>query len=66
MYPDKPVEENLSVIGTDAFMEFVESVQEEGVELVRKPMGLDKRALTPLVIEVDKKNPKKDIDAPGY
>ena len=38
MYPGG-VEEYLSVVGTDAFMEFVESIQAEGVELERKPMG---------------------------
>ena len=38
MYPGELPEE-VSVVGTDAFMEFVESIQAEGVELERKPMG---------------------------
>ncbi len=38
MYLDD-VAEQVSVVGTDAFMEFVESVQEEGVALEYKPMG---------------------------
>jgi len=38
MYPGD-VEEYVSVVGTDAFMEFVESIQAEGVVLERKPMG---------------------------
>src|SRR5262249_50362871 len=38
MYPGD-TEEYVSVVGTDAFMEFVESIQAEGVVLERKPMG---------------------------
>lgn len=38
MYPGD-VEEYVSVVGTDAFMDFVESIQAEGVVLERKPMG---------------------------
>lgn len=62
MYPGG-VEEYVSVVGTDAFMEFVESIQAEGVELDRKPMGEGTKAKTPLVIEIDHENDQKDIDA---
>ena len=62
MYPDGDHSETLSVIGTDAFMEFVESIQREGVVLERRPMGKGKEPIAPLVIEVDKSNPEKDID----
>lgn len=62
MYPGS-VEEYVSVVGTDAFMEFVESIQAEGVALKRVPMGVDTAANTPLVVEVDNQNVKKDIDA---
>ncbi len=62
MYPGS-VEEYVSVVGTDAFMEFVESIQAEGVVLERKPMGEGAEAKTPLVVEIDKENEKKDIDA---
>ncbi|MCK1281798.1 DEAD/DEAH box helicase family protein [Bradyrhizobium sp. 61] len=62
MYPGD-IEEYVSVVGTDAFMEFVESIQAEGVELERKAMGEGTRPKTPLVIEVDNENDKKDIDA---
>lgn len=62
MYPGG-VEEYVSVVGTNAFMEFVESIQAEGVILDRKPMGEGTTALAPLVIEVDKENVKKDIEA---
>jgi hypothetical protein len=44
-------------------MDFVESIQAEGVVLERKPMGEGTQAKTPLVVEVDKENKKKDIDA---
>lgn len=62
MYPGG-VEEYVSVVGTDAFMEFVESIQAEGVVLERKPMGEGTQPKTPLVVEIDKENEKKDIDA---
>ena len=62
MYPDG-VKESVSVIGTDAFMEFVESIQAEGVELERQPMGEGTGPKTPIVVEVDNENVKKDIDA---
>jgi type III restriction enzyme len=62
MYPGG-VEEYVSVVGTDAFMEFVESIQAEGVVLERKPMGEGTAAKTPLVVEVDAENEKKDLAA---
>jgi len=62
MYPGG-VEEYVSVVGTDAFMDFVESIQAEGVVLEHKPMGVGTQAKTPLVVEIDKENEKKDIDA---
>ncbi len=62
MYPGG-LEEYVSVVGTDAFMDFVESIQAEGVVLERKPMGEGTGPKTPLVVEVDKENCKKDIDA---
>jgi type III restriction enzyme len=61
MYPGN-TEEYVSVIGTDAFMEFVESIQAEGVELERKPMSDSTKALTPLIVEVDSENINKDVD----
>ncbi|MEA3396518.1 MAG: DEAD/DEAH box helicase family protein [Chloroflexota bacterium] len=62
MYPGG-VEEYVSVVGTAAFMDFVESIQAEGVVLERKPMGEGTRPKTPLVVEVDHENEKKDIAA---
>ncbi|MXV83591.1 type III restriction endonuclease subunit R [Candidatus Poribacteria bacterium] len=57
------LEETVSVIGTDAFMEFVEEIKSEGVELERQAMGVGTKPKAPLVIEVDKANVNKDIDA---
>ncbi len=63
MYPDEDAEEQVSVVGTDAFMEFVESIQTEGVELERAAMGEGTSAKTPLIIEIDHDNKNKDMDA---
>lgn len=62
MYPGN-IEEYVSVVGTQDFMEFVESIKLEGVELERKPMGEGTGPKTPLVVEVDKENSDKDLDA---
>ncbi|MFA7374253.1 MAG: DEAD/DEAH box helicase family protein [Methanothrix soehngenii] len=62
MYPGG-LEEYVSVIGTNAFMDFVESIQAEGVVLERKPMGEGTGPIAPLVVEVDEENSKKDIEA---
>ena len=56
-------EEYVSVVGTDAFMDFVESIQAEGVELERAAMGEGTKPKTPLVVEIDNENDKKDIEA---
>ena len=62
MYPGTDITEYVSIVGTDAFMDFVESIQTEGVILERKPMGTGTEPKAPIVIEVDKENTKKDID----
>ena len=62
MYPGD-AEEYVSVVGTEAFMEFVESIQAEGVELERKAMGEGTGPKTPLVVEIDKENKQKNMDA---
>lgn len=61
MYRDTEVRELVSVVGTDAFMEFVESIKTEGVELERREMGEGSKPKAPLVIEIDRENGKKDI-----
>ncbi len=62
MYPGTDAKEYLSVVGTDAFMDFVESIQSEGVELERKPMGAGTAPKTPIIVEVDEGNTGKDLD----
>lgn len=61
MYPGNDIEEYVSVVGTNAFMDFVESIQNEGVVLERKPMGEGTAPKTPIIVEVDNENPSKDI-----
>ena len=55
--------ETVSVMGTPAFMEFVESIQSEGVELEHVPMGGGARHEDSLVVEVETGNPDKNVDA---
>lgn len=62
MYDAATGEEYVSVIGTNAFMEFVESIQAEGVVLERVAMGEDAPS-SRLIVEVDRGNPNKNIDA---
>jgi type III restriction enzyme len=62
MFRGQPVPEKVSVIGTDAFMEFVESIRVEGVELEYQPMGGGSGPKSPMVVEVDRANAGKDID----
>jgi type III restriction enzyme len=56
------VEEYVSVVGTPAFMDFVESIKGEGVILEKKAMGEGSKPIAPTVIEVDKENLHKDIE----
>jgi type III restriction enzyme len=55
-------EEYVSVIGTKAFMEFIESIKSEGVELERKAMGEGTEPKAPLLVEVDRNNASKNLD----
>jgi type III restriction enzyme len=64
MYFGSDARETVSVMGTPAFLEFVESIQSEGVTFERVPMGGgEPRGPDALMIEVDNENPAKDIDA---
>lgn len=56
------VKEYVSVVGTPAFMDFVESIKGEGVILEKKAMGVGAKPIAPMVIEVDKENPHKNIE----
>jgi len=62
MFRGQPVQEKVSVIGTDAFMNFVESIKVEGVELEYQPMGGGSGPKSPIVVEIDQENPTKDIE----
>lgn len=60
MFRGEDVVEKLSVIGSPAFIEFVEGIKAQGVDLDYVPMGERTPAKAPIVIEVD---PEKDLDA---
>lgn len=59
MYRDQ--EEKLMIIGTEAFMEFIESIKSEGVKLGTTTTGTSGPAPA-MRIEVDLDNENKDID----
>jgi len=61
MFRGQPVVEKVSIVGTRAFMDFVESIKNEGVELEYAPMGGKSQPKSPLVVEVDNDNESKDI-----
>ncbi len=63
MYFGSDIPETVSVMGTPAFMEFVESIQSEGIQLEYRPMGPGTERKDSLVVEVDTQNADKDIDA---
>jgi type III restriction enzyme len=66
MFRGEDVRETVSVVGTPAFIEFVESIKAQGVELEQVPMGPGTKAKAPIVIEVDhsKDTDRLDIDLP--
>lgn len=55
------IDEYVSVVGTPAFMDFVESIKGEGVIIEKRVMGKGTKPISPMVIEVDKENKNKDI-----
>lgn len=62
MYFGSDTRETVSVMGTPAFMDFVESIQSEGVTFERVPMGQGTQRHESLVVEVDTENKEKDLD----
>jgi type III restriction enzyme len=63
MYRREEVEsEYVSVIGTEAFIQFVEEIKSQGVELEHVKMGAGSKPKMPLVVEVDKDDKTKDIE----
>ena len=63
MYFGSDMPETVSVMGTPAFMEFVESIQSEGVTFEHVPMGPGTGRKDSLIVEVDTQDADKDIDA---
>lgn len=63
MYFGTDIAETVSVMGTPAFMEFVESIQSEGVSFEHVPMGGGAQRQDSLVVEIETGNPDKDVDA---
>lgn len=62
MYFGTETRETVSVMGTPAFMEFVETIQSEGVTFERVPMGGGAMRQDSLIVEVDAQNPEKNLD----
>ena len=63
MYRREEVEsEYVSVIGTEAFIQFVDEIKNQGVDLEFVQMGAGTKPKMPMVVEVDRENHKKDID----
>jgi type III restriction enzyme len=63
MYFGSDVPETVSVMGTPAFMEFVESIQSEGVSFDRVAMGPGVDRKDSLVVEVDARKVDEQVDA---
>jgi type III restriction enzyme len=63
MYFGTDIPETVSVMGTPAFMEFVESIQSEGVSFEHVPMGGGAQRQDSLVVEIETGNPDKDVEA---
>jgi type III restriction enzyme len=64
MYFGSDERETVSVMGTPAFMDFVESIRSEGVTFERVAMGGTggRERQDSLVVEVDTEDPEKNID----
>jgi type III restriction enzyme len=63
MFRGQGLDEKVSVVGTQAFIDFVESIKSEGVDLEYRPMGERTDPVGPMVIEVDRENKFKDLEA---
>ncbi len=63
MYFGTDTPETVSVMGTPAFMDFVESIQSEGVTFERVPMGRGTVREDSLIVEVDTQDKEKNLDA---
>ena len=61
MYFGSDERETVSVMGTPAFMDFVESIQNEGVTFDYVPMGAGATRKDSLIVEVDTENTDKNL-----
>ena len=61
MYFGTDTKETVSVMGTPAFIEFVESIRTEGVSFERVPMGGGAVRQDSLIVEVDRENQAKNL-----
>ncbi len=55
------IEEYVSVVGTDAFMAFVEQITAEGVTLEHRQMDANAGGVLPLIVEVDEDKDEHEI-----
>jgi type III restriction enzyme len=62
MYFGSGFQEELNVVGSEGFIEFVKSIKREGVILEERSMGKGSEASGPTIIEVDKTKDIKDLD----
>ena len=65
MYFGSEQRETVAVMGTPAFMDFVESIQREGVTFDRVPMGGDSagKRQDSVVVEIDTSKPEAELEA---
>ncbi|MEI6818793.1 MAG: DEAD/DEAH box helicase family protein [Verrucomicrobiota bacterium] len=61
MYFGSDERETVSVMGTPAFMDFVESIQNEGVTFDHVPMGAGATRKDSLIVEVDTESTEKNL-----
>jgi type III restriction enzyme len=61
MYFGSDQRETVSVMGTPAFMDFVESIQNEGVTFDHVPMGAGTSRKESLIVEIDTDNTDKNL-----
>lgn len=63
MYPGQnDAGEKVSIIGSEAFIEFVKEIEKEGVKLDRKAMGDATSAQTPVVVMIDRGKNIENLD----
>lgn len=62
MYFGSDFQEELNVVGSEGFIEFVKSIKREGVILEERSMGKGSDSSGPTIIEVDKTKDEKELD----